>query len=86
MPVAVMDTMTRLLSNPPTIASACGVAIALTLAIASAACGRSDAAAATHAPPPPEVVVHTLEPEAITLTTELSGRTGLTASPKSAPR
>ena len=67
--------MTRPLLNRPTIASACGVAIALTLAIASAACDRSDAAAATHAPPPPEVVVHTVEPEAITLTTELPGRT-----------
>ena len=66
--------MTRPLLNRPTIASACGVAIALTLAIASAACDRSDAAAATHAPPP-EVVVHTVEPEAITLTTELPGRT-----------
>ena len=60
----------------PTIASACGMAIALTLAIASAACDRSDAAAGTHAPPP-EVVVHTVEPEAITLTTELPGRTAL---------
>ena len=51
------------------------MAIALTLAITSAACDRSDAAAAAHAPAPPEVVVHTVEPEAITLTTELPGRT-----------
>ena len=51
------------------------MAIALTLAIASAACDRSDAAAADQAPPPPEVVVHTVGPKAVTLTTELPGRT-----------
>ncbi len=51
------------------------MAIALTLAIASAACDRSDAAAADPAPPPPEVVVHTVRPKAVTLTTELPGRT-----------
>lgn len=67
--------MTRPLLNRPTIASACGVAIALALAIASAACDRLDDAGAAQAPPPPEVVVHTVEPEAITLTTELPGRT-----------
>ena len=42
---------------------------------ASAACDRSDATAARQAPPPPEVVVHTVGPEAVTLTTELPGRT-----------
>ena len=67
--------MTRPLLNRPTIASACGVAIALAPAIASAACDRLDGAGAAQAPPPPEVVVHTVESEAITLTTELRGRT-----------
>jgi membrane fusion protein (multidrug efflux system) len=51
------------------------MAIALTLAIASAACDRSHAATADPAPPPPEVVVHTVRPTAVTLTTELPGRT-----------
>ena len=40
---------------------------------ASAACGRSHAA--PPAPPKPEVVVHTVRPEAVTLTMELPGRT-----------
>ncbi len=47
------------------------------LALASTACGRSDAAnpAATAAPPPPEVAVLTVQQEPVTLVTELPGRT-----------
>ena len=67
--------MNRPLLHRPALASCCGMAIALSLAVASAACGRSEAAAADQAPPPPEVVVHTVAPKAVTLTTELPGRT-----------
>ena len=67
--------MNRPLLHRPALASCCGMAIALSLAVASAACGRSEAAAADQAPPPPEVVVHTVVPKAVTLTTELPGRT-----------
>ena len=53
MVVAVMGgMMKRPLLNRPAIASGCGMAIALTLAIASAACDRSEAAAADHSTAP----------------------------------
>lgn len=49
----------------------------LITAVATASCGRSDAAdtATTAAPPPPEVAVVTLAARPVTLVTELPGRT-----------